>query len=55
MVENITHGKAARMLVKAGEENAGLMDIGDGLVLFLKLNHIIILRLLNLSREPQQV
>ena len=25
-----------KMLVKAGDENAGLMDIGDGMALFLK-------------------
>ena len=44
-----------KMLVKAGEENAGLMDIGDTMVLFLKLNHIIILLQLNLSRAQQRV
>ena len=31
------------MLVEAGEENAGLVDIGDGLACALKLNHIITL------------
>ena len=44
-----------RMLVKAGEENAGLMDIGEDLGVFLKLNRIIILPLLNHSREQQRV
>ena len=44
-----------KMLVKAGEENAGLMDIGDGYGVFLKLNLIIIRRLLNLSRVQQRV
>ena len=47
--------EGGRMLVKAGEENAGLMDIGDGWVLCLKLNRIIILQPLNPSRVPQQV
>ena len=55
MVKDITKREGGRMLVKAGEENAGLMDIGDGLVLCLKLNHIIILLQLNLSREQQLV
>ena len=54
MVENFAT-RRCRMLVKAGEENAGLMDIGDGLGVFLKLNLIIILLLLNLSRVQQQV
>ena len=43
------------MLVKAGEENAGLMDIGDGYVLFLKSNRTITHLLLNLSRVRLQV
>ena len=37
MVKNTYRGKVARMLVKAGEENAGLMDIGDGYGVVFKI------------------
>ena len=46
--------EGGRMLVKAGEENAGLMDIGDGLGVYLKLNPTTILLLLNHFREQLQ-
>ena len=39
------------MFVEAGEENAGLVDIGDGLACFLRLNLTIIHRK---ALEPYQ-
>ena len=42
------------MLVEAGEENAGLVDIGDGLACAFKLRVIITLQRLSLIKALPQ-
>ena len=42
------------MLVKAGEENAGIVDIGDGLGCAFKLRATTTLRPLSLTKERQR-
>lgn len=47
--------EGSRLLAKAGEENAGLVDIGDGLAAHSRLNRIITRQLLSRIREQLPV
>ena len=44
-----------KLLVDAGEENAGLVDLGEDLATAFKIEFIITLQLLSLMKEQQLV